>query len=45
MSNDYLNIMASYKFVSLINESTQVTNNTKSSIKHIFIRNIDVLIY
>lgn len=43
ISSDYINTMASHKFVSCINESTRVTNNTKSCIDHICIRNLDVL--
>lgn len=35
--------MASHNFISCINEFTRVTNNIKSCIDHIFIRNIDVL--
>jgi len=40
--SNYLNILASYNFISCIDSYTRVTDNTKSCIDHIFIRNVDL---
>jgi len=40
--SNYLNILASFNFISCIDSYTRVTDSTMSCIDHIFIRNIDI---
>jgi len=40
--SNYLNITASYNFISCIDSYTRVTETSMSCIDHIFIRNIDI---
>lgn len=41
ISFDYLNTMATHNFISCINESTRITNHSRSCLDHIFTKNIN----
>jgi len=41
-SNDYLNLIAKYEYISCINNFTRVTESSNTFIDHIFIKNIEL---